>query len=114
MKYLHSFITLLLCASILALSVLSVSAADGYIRGDADGDGIVTIFDATVIQRHLIDVPVVYINEKAADIDGNALDISDVTRIQRYLAGMDNPFSIGEYVSEKTPADYDEYELPVV
>lgn len=114
MKHLRLILLLLICAALFSTSAVPASAVGGYIRGDADGDAVVVISDATVIQLHLADIAVPYINETAADVDDNGLDISDVTKIQRYLADMNDPFHIGEYVSEKAPSDYDEYELPVV
>ena len=66
--------------------------------GDADGDGKVTILDATVIQRRLAGLPVESFNEKAADVDGDGLTILDATAIQRYLAGMPVEFPIDQYV----------------
>lgn len=67
-----------------------------YMLGDADGDDEVTILDVTVIQRTLAEIPVVSFSEKAADIDGNGLDITDATMIQRYLAGIYVPYPVGE------------------
>ena len=64
------------------------SAAE--LRGDADGDGEVTILDATRIQRYLADL---ITSEELAmdaadpDADGN-VTILDATRIQRVLAEL--------------------------
>ena len=66
------------------------------IRGDSDGDGRVTIIDATVIQRGLVGLPVASFNEICSDVDGNGLDITDATKIQRYLADIPDPYHIGE------------------
>ena len=59
-------------------------------RGDADGDGSVTIMDATRIQRWLADLePDDRIDNTAADADGDGeVTIMDATRIQRYLAEL--------------------------
>lgn len=70
-----------------------------YILGDADGDGIVNISDATAIQKIIADIEVPSFNLKASDINGDGLDISDVTKIQRYLAKFEDPYHIGETVS---------------
>ncbi len=75
---------------------LSSEQAAGYILGDADGDGVVTILDATVIQRILAGFTVPSFNEKAADVDGDGLDITDATKIQRFLAEFIDPYHIGE------------------
>ena len=69
-----------------------------YVLGDADGDGEVTAFDVTYMQRFLawIDVPASF-DEQAADVDGDGeVTAFDVTWIQRWLAWMDVPYPIGE------------------
>ena len=72
----------------------------GYILGDADGDGKVTILDATAIQRYLADLPVSdSFDYQAACVSGEVLSILDATYIQRYLADFDVPYAIGEWVS---------------
>ena len=60
--------------------------------GDADCDGEVTIIDATVIQRVLVNMNVERFNVKAADVDGKGLDIIDATLIQRFLVNMIDRF----------------------
>lgn len=59
-------------------------------NGDADGDGEVTILDATCIQRYLVGlVGEDQIDLTAADCDGDrGVTILDATRIQRWLAGL--------------------------
>ena len=65
--------------------------------GDVDGDGEVTIFDATAIQRHLANLPTTAFNEAAANVDGDGeVSIFDATAIQRFLAGLPCPAGIGE------------------
>ena len=97
------------------IGVFSANASSSsYRRGDADGDGTVTILDATVIQRELADLPVASFNEKAADVDGDGLNIIDATNIQRYLADFADPYHINEIVEEHTQPTQDEYELPFV
>ncbi len=58
------------------------------LRGDANGDGDVTIDDVTLIQMHLADILYLDDNQlKAAEVDGDGdVTIDDVTRIQMYLA----------------------------
>ena len=72
----------------------------GYLLGDADGDGDVTIFDTTYIQRALVGVSVPSgFDEVAADVDGDGdMTILDATYIQRYLAGVSVPYAIGQTV----------------
>ena len=70
------------------------------ILGDVDGDGEVTITDATLIQRY--DVMMIDFTEtqlKVADVDGDGnVSILDVTWIQRYLAEVPVRFPINEYI----------------
>ncbi len=58
--------------------------------GDVNGDGIVSIRDATLVQMYLAQmVEFDAAQLLAADADGNGtVDINDVTRIQQYLVGM--------------------------
>lgn len=105
---------------VMFLTVFSVGADTTYVRGDADGDGEITVIDATVIQRVLADIPTASFYEKAADVDNNGLDITDATMIQRKLAEIADPYGIGEIVTDTvvptetiTPTQA-EYELPFI
>ena len=95
-----------------------VLSEECILLGDADGDGFVTILDATCIQRRLADLPVESFVETAADVDGDGLSIIDATLIQRYLAGFENIHHIDEplIVSDPTAPGsmQDPYELPSV
>ena len=72
------------------------------ILGDADCDDEVTILDATVIQRHLVGIPVNTFDVTAADCDGDeVVTIIDATWIQRHLVQMAVPYSIGEPINEE-------------
>ncbi len=113
----------LICLLVTISMVIPVSAASSYLRGDADGDGEVTITDATAIQRTLAEIPTASFFEKAADVDGDGLNITDATSIQRYLAEFDNIYHINETVTVPDPTTpqptvpqptRDPYELPVV
>ena len=67
------------------------------ILGDADGDGMVNILDATTIQRHLASLTTKTYIEQAADADENGeVDILDATAVQRWLAGFSGHESIGQ------------------
>ena len=70
------------------------SADYSFIYGDADCDGEITILDATVIQRILVNMEWENFNVKAADVDGKGLDIIDATLIQRYLVNMIERFPV--------------------
>lgn len=72
-----------------------------YLRGDADGDGVVTIFDVTIIQlclAHMLEGDTEQV-ERCGDVDGGGLSILDATAIQNYLAEYGNPYQIGETVT---------------
>lgn len=70
------------------------------ILGDVDGDGAVSISDATAIQYKLAELSVEAFNEAAADVDGDsAVLIDDVTLIQQYLADMEAPDGIGKPIA---------------
>ncbi|MED9969217.1 MAG: dockerin type I repeat-containing protein [Ruminococcus sp.] len=66
-------------------SSISVSAeTSGRLLGDTSNDGIITIIDVTMIQRHLAQT-VTFDDESTAagDVDGNSvLEINDATLIQ--------------------------------
>ncbi len=66
--------------------------------GDADGDGKVTVIDATRIQKKLASISVLAtFNEKAADVDKSGkLEITDATNIQKYLAHISVKYKIGD------------------
>ena len=65
--------------------------------GDVDTDGIVTILDATVIQRVLAELPVSAYDAAAADTDEDSeVTILDATAIQRWLASLPTEHPIGE------------------
>lgn len=71
-------------------------AAATSLLGDADGDGKVTILDATCIQRKLANLTTTSYNAKAADADEDGkVTILDATAIQRKLANLPTHEGIG-------------------
>ena len=87
------FAVLLVCTMLTALFATSpISADETPLVGDADGDGVLTIVDATAIQRVLASLPVSSFDDKAADVDADGtVTIIDATCIQRMLAGLPMP-----------------------
>ena len=68
-----------ICTSAVSIAANAVNTDTNYLRGDADGDGVVTISDVTAIQRHLADLEhLSSANLQAADVDGNGLDITNL------------------------------------
>lgn len=98
---LSRFTAILSVAAVLTLAGASAVAAAG-IPGDADGDGKVTITDATFVQQKLAGLPLSGdFSAEAADVDGNGeIESLDVTYIQRWIAHMDTPYTIGVLPTE--------------
>ena len=101
-------LTAVCCGMLLGITAMSVSAANTYVRGDANGDGEVTVADVTLIQRKLLGVSTGYFDTDAANIDKKGgVSLSDAVQIQRYIVGCgSNPYYIGALV--------DRYELPII
>lgn len=78
---------------------VAIGDKPGVIRGDADGDGEVTILDATAIQRHLAELETEKYTEAAADADSDGyVTVMDATAIQRYIAELPTNEGIGKKV----------------
>lgn len=111
MKGFNKIICSMIITAILAsVAALSAGALTTYVKGDADGDGEITISDVTKIQKviaKLDDDPKGDI-ERRGNVTGETFDIIDATAIQRHLAGYETPYKIG------TTVRYDEYELPII
>ena len=84
--------TFAVIASVLILFAFAISntAAEKTIIGDVDGDGAVTVQDATVIQRALANMKThENTNLDAGDVDNDGeITSNDVTLILRYEAGL--------------------------
>ena len=103
-------LTSLLLAVILIVGVftavpISAGAADTAvpeILGDVDGDGEVTILDATMIRRYEVQLGALSDQQQlAADVDGDGeITILDATWLQRYLNNMKAPEGIGKPMAE--------------
>ena len=76
---------------------------DKYFLGDADADGIVSIKDASLIQKvvaRLENFDSDYART-CADVDGDTLvTIKDASAIQKYCAQIATDYPIGEYVTK--------------
>ncbi|MBR1534564.1 MAG: hypothetical protein IJ639_09370 [Ruminococcus sp.] len=71
-----------------------------HMIGDADGDGQITVMDATRVQRVLVGLEEKFrpIAQAYACVTGSELNILDATAIQRYVAGFANEYDIGAIV----------------
>lgn len=70
---------------------------DSYLCGDFNGDGAVTIDDATAVQRYLSEMDSA--SEKAKErgnVNGGIFNIADVTELQRWIADLTTDSPIGE------------------
>ena len=71
-----------------------------FVLGDADGNSEVSIFDASMIQRHLATLRTKTIDEYAADVDRDGeISVLDATYVQRFDAGIEVPFQPGVKVT---------------
>lgn len=98
----------LLLAVVLTAALFAVPSisAVSILYGDADGDGSVTILDATRIQRHLasFEPSITEENMSTAIVTGeDELTILDATLIQRFLANMIDRFPVEEKVEPAEP-----------
>ena len=97
----------LLSVVIILMSVISVKAIEAtaeqpFVWGDVNGDGIVTVSDATAVQRHIAELEEIskdYV--KAAYVGGDGtLSVKDATLIQQYAAEIINHFPSEEQSEE--------------
>ena len=110
-KHLLLFPMFLAMILVVVGAVASVNAAAGdndasYLRGDADGDGRITVMDVTLVQRVTAEFEPDEDGSiaKRGDVNGGGLSIDDATCIQRYLAEYESSADIGEPVTEAASA----------
>ena len=98
-------ISLLLTAAMLLSLAVCTTAVDAAaaLYGDTDGDGSVTIMDATKIQRHLAELETLDADaiRRSKVLGDSELTIMDATAIQRKLAELIDRFP----VEEKLPSE---------
>ena len=69
-------------------------ATKDYLLGDVNGDGQVTVVDATLIQKYIAGLVTLSDTQKAAaDVNNDgSVSIVDVTQLQTYIAGLIDKF----------------------
>lgn len=105
-----SFVLVLTLLLLLLTSSNMVFADElsSYILGDVDGDGSVTIVDATCIQKKIALFPVQPYVTEAADVDEDkVVSIVDTTIIQKWLASISVPCRVGQTITIQTPTNPD-------
>ncbi len=82
--------------------VYDAGGAASRIVGDADSDGYITISDATMIQKYLVQFVTLNATQlKAADVNGDGkVTVDDATYIQYYLAEFNITSNIGKSIYE--------------
>ncbi len=119
MKKLLIVVSCLITAALFALPSGVAASGSKYLKGDADGNGIVDIKDVTLIQRvisEFVPDPDGSITERG-DVTGSGLTVDDATEIQRYLSEFENIYNVGteiEITQPSTDFTLDEYELPFI
>ena len=67
---------------------VSVLTVEDYVKGDANGDGVVDIADAVCIVNHVVGKETPAFVAKAADANGDGVvDIADAVRIVNLVVG---------------------------
>lgn len=97
-----AMLIMLIMAQFISISTYASAEKTIFLLGDSDGDGNVTITDATMIQRDVAQLQLLLLdNHNAADIDHDGfITIMDSSLIQRWLANLKVSSPIGEMVSE--------------
>lgn len=115
---------LLAAAAVFSASMTAgaVNTSSQYMRGDADGNGRITVDDVTTIQKYCARLLTLSEDDlRAAEVNGDkTININDATDIQRRLAKYENIYLIGAIFCPGQPdpivSDYepDENELPII
>ena len=71
---------------------------DGMIYGDVNNDGMITIVDATIVQKYIVNVAQLdNVNQKLADVDvDGVITVKDATAVQKYIVDVDGYGKTGE------------------
>lgn len=107
MKLTKRIVSIILAIMIIAIPMFTVSVSAASVNkvtallGDVDGNGRITVRDATTVQKSLSGIVTLDpLSKKLADVDGNGkVVIRDVTTIQKWLSGSKVSYAIGKTVS---------------
>ena len=71
---------------------------ESMIYGDVNNDGIITVVDATIVQKYIVNMAHLdNVNQKLADVDVDAvITIKDATAVQKYIVNVDGYGKTGE------------------
>lgn len=106
--------------SVVLIVMLTVSgnvfALDKYVdidmvekvtAGDLNNDGSLNLKDLVLLARYVADCPIFYINEDAADVNGDEItDFSDVVHLAQHLAGWKVELFISKMAEIKSVVDF--------
>lgn len=101
-------ISILVMCVLMAVSVFGAFAVENEtenasIYGDVNGDGVITVVDATDVQKHIVGLEELTADSQLiADVDGDGVvTVMDATSIQKYIVGLDGYGKAGqEFVAE--------------
>ena len=107
MKPTKRIVSIMLAIMIIAIPMFTVSVSATSVNkvtallGDVDGNGRITVRDATTIQKSLSGMEILDpLSKKLADVDGNGkVVIKDVSTLQKWLSGRKVTYAIGKTVS---------------
>ncbi len=67
-----------------------------FIYGDVDMDSVVTVKDATLVQKYIAQIETLSLIQKyAAKINDKKISVRNATEIQKYVAGISNNSNVG-------------------
>ena len=82
-------------------AVVGSDPLEGMIYGDVNNDGIITVVDATIVQKHIVNIAHLdNVNQKLADVDvDGVITVKDATAVQKYIVNVDEYGKTGEKFS---------------
>lgn len=75
------------------------------IYGDVNGDGIISVVDATLVQKHIVNLEVLAPDKQIlADVNSdNSITVMDATLIQKYIVNLEGSGRTGEVYQPEQP-----------